>query len=224
MIKPKSVDTLAPVTNRSADLDDVDDFRIRTIPDHHTDPPSGLFPTGLGHESIANGGTQLHIRNITFHLFGKVDPNETPGNTADDVPFLTNPTRCDSWDSYSYATSWDGGGGSLAMDPKHPGDNDYVKSAPDSVTPDCSSKPPFNVGATATLSSGARDANPGMTVKVTNPTAFGDDEAKKLVTTLPAVVSVDVDALSKVCSVEDRNADTPARPPARSVRRRSRRR
>lgn len=213
-IYPKSVDTLAPVTNRSADLDDVDDFRVRTIPDHRTDPPNAILPTVYGHDTFdplsptPTYGTQLHIRNITFHLFGKVDPNETPGNTTDDVQFLTNPTRCDSWDSYTYATSWDGGGGNLAMDPKHPDDNDYVKSAVDAVTPDCSSRPPFNVGATATLTSGARDANPGMTVKVTNPTAFGDDEAKKLVTTLPAVVSVDVDALSKVCSVADRNADS----------------
>ena len=71
---------------------------------------AAILPTAYGHETFnplhpttPTFGTQLHIRNITFHLFGKVDPNETPGNTTDDVQFLTNPTRCDSWDSYTYA-------------------------------------------------------------------------------------------------------------------------
>ncbi|MGH2907566.1 MAG: hypothetical protein ACRDKI_12470, partial [Solirubrobacterales bacterium] len=143
-IQPKTKSVLAPVTS-GAD----GDFRIRTIPADYSNPPIAILPTVYGHAALPSG-TPLHIRRIDQHLYGKVDPNETPGDNTDDVPFLTMPTRCDSWDSFSYAFAWNGGGGALAMDPNNPGDNTYVKSAADSVTPDCSSKPPLNATVNAT--------------------------------------------------------------------------
>lgn len=216
-IQPKSLDSLEPVTNRSADLDDVSDFRIRTIPTRYEDPPNAILPTAYGHESFdplnettPTYGTQLHIRQISEHIFGMVDPNETPGDTSDDVPFLTNPMRCDSWDSYSYAIDWSDSGGTLAMDPRNPDDDSYVKSAADSVTPspsECAQMPALNVVTSAAVNGSARGANPGLTVSVNDSTPLDAQQPSKMVTTLPASMSVDVKALSHVCTYAQRDAD-----------------
>ena len=208
-LQPKTKSILAPVTNRSADLDEVDDFRIRTIPADYNTAPAALLPTSLGHPSWSVGGKPLHLARIDQKLYGMADPNNTSATPGvGDTPFLTMPTRCDSWDSTSYAISYlaGGDGGTLPMDPNNPSDM-YVKSPVDAVTPDCTTKPPFNATASAVLTGGARDANPGLTVTVNNPTANGDDEVRKMVTTMPAALTVDVDVLDKVCSVVDRNAD-----------------
>lgn len=198
-LQPKTKSILAPVTNRSNTYNGDDgDFRIRTIPAEYTSRPAALLPTALGHASFSTGGTQLHISRIDQHLYGMVGGK----------PFLTMPTRCDSWDSISYAIAWDGSGGNLAMDPNNPGDNTYVKSAPDSVTPNCSTLPAMGATATASLSSGARNINPALSVTVSNPNAAGDTQVKKMVTTLPAAVSIDVDALANVCEIAQRNSDS----------------
>lgn len=198
-LQPKTKSVLAPVTNRSdTSHGDDDDFRIRTIPDEYSAPPAALLPTALGHASFAVGGTPLHIARIDQHLFG----------TVGGKPFLTMPARCDSWDSYAYAIAHNGGGGSLAMDPENPGDNDYKKSAVDSVTPDCATRPYFATGASATLSTGERGAYPGLTVKVGDAAPEGHDQTRTMVTTLPVATSVNVNALNNVCSDADRLADT----------------
>lgn len=197
-LQPKTKSILAPVTNLSPDLDDVSDFRIRTIPDEYTSPPAALLPTAMGHASFATGGTPLHISRIDQHLYGMVGGQ----------PFLTMPTRCDSWDSYSYAIAYNGGGGNLTMDPENPGDNTYSKSAVDAKTPDCSTLPAMGATASATLSSGARNINPALSVAVSNPNAAGDTNVRKMVTTLPAAVSIDVDALANVCEIAQRNSDS----------------
>lgn len=198
-LQPKTKSVLAPVTNRSAtDTGSDDDFRIRTIPADYSNPPAALLPTAYGHASYTIGGTPLHIRRIDQHLYGMVGGQ----------PFLTMPARCDSWDSKAYAFAWNGGGGSLAMDPNHPGDNTYVQTNTDSVIPDCSTLPAFGTSASSSLSTGARGAYPGLTVKVGDPSPSGHDQVKKMVTTLPSAVSVNVNALNNVCSEADRDADT----------------
>lgn len=197
-LQPKTKSVLAPVTNRSGNFDGVSDFRIRTIPADYSARPAALLPTALGHASFATGGTPLHIARIDQHLYGMVGGQ----------PFLTMPTRCDGWTSYSYAIAHDGSGGSLTMDPNNPGDNDYVKSGADTVAPDCSTLPQMRASVVSSLSSGKRNENPGLSVNVTNPNAIGDTQVKKLVTTLPAALSIDVDALVNVCSEAERNADS----------------
>lgn len=215
LIHPKTQSVLAPVTNRSAANNGDTDFRIRTVPAEYTNPPNAILPNTGGYTHAAFNppsqlGTPVHIRRIDQKLNGMADPNNTPGDTADDVPFLTNPSRCDSWDSYSYSIAWNGGGGSLTMDPNHSGgvDSTYVKSAADSKTPDCATRPYFDTGATAHLSTGERGAYPGLTVKVGDPAPEGHDQTKTMVTTLPAATSVNVNALNNVCSDADRLADT----------------
>jgi hypothetical protein len=196
-IQPKTKSILAPVTNESDTYNGDDgDFRIRTIPAENSNPATAILPTAYGHAAIP--GTPLHIRRIDQHLYGMVEGK----------PFLTMPARCDSWDSYAYAVAWNGGGGSLAMDPENPGENTYVKSDVDSVTPDCSSRPPFDTGASASLSTGERGAYPALTVKVGDPAPEGHDQTKTMVTTLPAATTVNVNALNNVCSDADRLADT----------------
>ncbi|MFT4048781.1 MAG: hypothetical protein QM648_02980 [Solirubrobacterales bacterium] len=213
LIQPKTKSVLAPVTNRSADLDDVTDFRIRTIPAEYTNPPSALLPTAYGHPGLGSGGTPLHIRRIDQHLYGLVDPNDNfPTAGQGDTPFLTMPTRCDSWDSKSYAIDWaNPTGGSTAMDPNHPGDNNYQTSNTDSVTPsgsDCAQMPTIGASSTGTLGSGERGAYPSLSIKVADSDPSDHQQPKKMITTLPASVSINVNALTNVCSDTDLAADT----------------
>ena len=217
-IQPKTKSVLAPVTNRSAANNGDTDFRIRTVPAEYSAPPHALLPSPPHAEfnpldpvvEDRTYGTPVHIRRIDQHLYGMADPAETPGDTSDDTPFLTMPARCDSWDSYAYGIAWNGGGGSLTMDPNHSGgvDSTYVKSSVDSVTPDCATRPYFGTGASATLSTGERGEYPGLTVKVGDPAPEGHDQTKTMVTTLPAATSVNVNALNNVCSDANRLADT----------------
>jgi hypothetical protein len=216
--QPKTKSVLAPVTNRSAANNGVSDFRIRTVPSEYSNPANAILPSPP-HAAfnpldpvVANRtyGTPVHISRIDQKLNGMVDPNVTPGDTADDVPFLTMPARCDNWDSSAYAIAWNGGGGGLTMDPNHSGgvDSTYAQSNIDSKTPDCNTKPTFGTSASATLSTGARGGYPGLTVKVGDPAPEGHDQTKTLVTTLPAATSVNVNALNNICSEADRDADT----------------
>lgn len=209
-IQPKTKSILAPVTNRSDTYNGDDgDFRLRTIPAEYSNPPSALLPTVYGHPALGSGGTPLHIRRIDQQLYGMADPNDnfvTAGQG--DTPFLTMPARCDSWDSYSYAFAWNGGGGSLAMDPNHPGDNTYVQSTADSVTPDCSTKPQLQATVTSTLSNPVRGDKPALTVTVADPNPLGNDQMKTLVTTLPASVSINVAALNNLCTTAQRDSNS----------------
>jgi hypothetical protein len=210
-IYPKTKSVLAPVTNMSTANNGDVDFRIRIVPADYSSAPSTYGPTGLPypHPWFAAGATPLHIMRIDQKLFGMVDPNNTPLDPSDDAKFLSMPTRCDNWDSYSYAIDQTGtGSDSLAMDPNHPADNYYVKSAANTVTPDCTTKPPLKAVGSATVSSTARGANPGLSVTVADPTASGDDNPKKIVNTLPAALSVDVDALNHVCTIAERDSNT----------------
>jgi hypothetical protein len=192
-VYPKTKSVLAPVTNLSAANNGADDFRVRTVPaDYSSRPVTYLQNNG--------SPTSLHIARIDQHLYG----------TVNGQPFLNYPSRLDSWDSYSYGYAWDSNTtGTLPMDPNNQSDL-FVKSAANQVTP---AQTPATLGASVSsqLSTGARDSNPGLTVTVSDPNANNDQHVKKLVTTLPAAVSADVDALNNVCSVVDRdNSACPA--------------
>lgn len=194
-VYPKTMSYLAPVTNQSAANNGVTDFRIRTVPEHYSSRPV-TYPVADAPGPVVTS-VPLHITRIDQHLFG----------TVNGQPFLTNPMRCDAWDSQSYALAYDSNDGTLPMDPKNPGDL-FVASAAQSQTPDCSGAlPPLGATASATLSTGERNANPSLTVTISDPNAANDDQPQKVVTTLPGSVTNDVDSLANLCSIADRDAD-----------------
>lgn len=216
LIQPKTKSVLSPVTNGSGNYDGVDDFRIRTIPAEDSAPPRAILPTAMGHAAFVGpanpsnpGGTPLHISRIDQHLYGMVDPDDNFATAGEgDTPFLSMPSRCGDWDSYSYAVAWNGGGGDLKMDQNHPDEDTYVKSAADTVQADCSgSKPTLKATGTATFNGTARNANVGLTVNIADPTAADDDQPAKVVTTLPSSVTNDTSSLSNLCTIAERDSD-----------------
>lgn len=207
-VQPKTQSLLAPVTNRSDDLVGPDDFRIRTIPRHYNVPPSVNLPLAYGHlpfdplNDPTKRGTPLHLVRIDQHLYGK---------TQAGVDFLTMPMRCDAWNSYAYGIAWNAPtGGDLSMDPKNPGDDNYAISNTDAETPssgDCAQLPQVGAVGAATIDSGQRTAYPGVTVSITDPQAANNQQPRKLITTMPASLTVNVKALDNVCTYDQRDAD-----------------
>jgi hypothetical protein len=201
----RTTSTLAPETNLSPDNNGDTDFRIRTIPNEFAAKPVAYGPTaytpGVTFPPYTQGGLLSHVSRIDQHLFAY------PNQDTSQPRFLTMPSRLDGWDSYSYSTAYNTNTlADLVLDPNNPSQL-FKKSAAHTATP-AQTKPDLKATATATLSSGARDSNPGLTVKVADPTAIGDDQVKKMVTTLPAAVSIDVDALNNVCTIAERNSDS----------------
>ncbi len=172
---------LAPVTNLSAGNNGDSDFRIRTVPQDDITPTGGV-----------------HINGILQHLNGLTQASE---------PFLTNPLRCDDWTTYSYADKV--GGNTGGTDAPVDGEGTvFRKSAGDDVTPDCSGAlPALNATGTATVTTGARGANPGLKVTIADPTAADDDQPKKVSVTLPSTITNDTDSLVNVCSIAERDAE-----------------
>lgn len=215
-IQPKTKSILAPVTNRSGNYDEVNDFRIRTIPAEDSAPPRAILPTAMGHAAFVGpanpsnpGGTPLHISRIDQKLFGMVDPENNFANAGEgDTPFLSMPSRCGDWDSYSYAVAWNGGGGDKQMDPNHPSENTYVQSNKDTAVADCSgAKPTLKATGTAAFQGTARSSNVGLTVTIADPTASEDDQPAKVVATLPSSVTNDTSSQSNLCTIAERDSE-----------------
>ncbi|MFY9468753.1 MAG: hypothetical protein WAP37_01360 [Solirubrobacterales bacterium] len=187
----RSISDLSPLTTG--------DFRIRAIPEENSDatPPFVSGPTGGG---FAAGPTPAHIHLIRYTLFAYADNN--PANP----PFLTNPTRCDAWNTYSYSTSsTDNTNADSNVDPLFP--NMHKVSNTDAATPNCATKPAFAPTVTTTLSTTARDSNPQLDV-VTSNGAPGVDLPKTIVNTLPASITTDIQGIGNLCEEPNITAGT----------------
>lgn len=179
-IKTKSV--ISPWSNG--------DYRLRTVSQEDSNRPVISYNTG---------GTCLYgnVQTITQTLFGQV-----PSSGAD---FLTNPTRCDSWDTYLYGKAHDTNS-NVDADPNETGTNDFKVSATHSVTPDCATKAAFNPSATSVFSTNKRDTSPVGAFTVDLAGVPGVGVPKTLVTTLPKTVSVNGAAIPITCKVAERAA------------------
>jgi hypothetical protein len=179
----KTTSVIGPWTNG--------DFRLRTKSQEDSKRPL-LSADYLGSGLCLNG----HVKGIVQHLLGTL-PN---GNA-----FLTNPTRCDSWDTYLYGQAHDTNS-NAAADPNETGTDDFAKSAVHSATPDCATLPGFNPAASETFSTVKRDTNPIVTFNVVDPNVPGSAVPKKLVSTFPKTLSVDATKLPILCSQAQRDA------------------
>ncbi len=186
----KTASVIGPWTNG--------DYRLQTKSQANSGRPR--LATNVSSTGLCLFG---HIKGIQQHLFGVL----SNGNA-----FLTNPTRCDSWNSYLYGNAYDNNG-NVNSDPNETGTNDFVKSAADSQTPDCSALPAFGPTQTQTFNTVKRNTAPvaTFTAGVTNVPgtltgAKSGSVPRKLVVTFPKTLSINGAALPMLCSVADRAA------------------
>ncbi len=190
-----SISTIAPVASGPEG-----DFRLRTVSDAPINRPI-----------VAAGPTYGNIKSIVQKLYGHV------GNDTGKPAFLTNPVRCELWDSALYARSYGdvGGTANQTFTPQGTDLNGgsvsgtYAVANAVPTSPDCSNLPPLNSTVTASLNSPIREDNPQLVVVVSNPTVPGTDVPKNMVVTLPGSIAADIDAIAveKLCSVAQRDAN-----------------
>lgn len=190
-----SISTIGPVPSGPEG-----DYRLRTVSDAPINRPI-----------VAAGPTYGNISGIVQRLYGHV--GDDPSKPA----FLTNPVRCENWDSYIYAQSYGdvGGTANQTFTPQgtlsNGGDVEpggFAVATSPTTTPDCTTLPPLNSSVTTSVNTTDRSVNPQLDIVVSNPTAPGTDVPKNMVVTLPAAIAADIDAIavSKLCTVDQRNA------------------
>jgi hypothetical protein len=191
---PKTKSIVQPVTNLFNGGQDAD-FRLRTIPAEDSTRPFTYGPVSSGFP--AGAPTPMHIRSITYHLIGLA-----PNNNV----FLTHSTDCGPWKSRSYATAYDSNSAPNYDPDPDPTHNDYNKSTNvDEKTVDCSTLPTFAPAPTTTFSTAKRDTNPQVDFVVNNASV---DIPKKVVTTLPASLTTDIQGIANLCSPANKAAGT----------------
>ncbi|MGH2958454.1 MAG: hypothetical protein ACRDKE_02535 [Solirubrobacterales bacterium] len=145
----------------------------------------------------------FRLERMRIKLFGKL---------ANGHNFMTNSSSCQAWPTKAWTTAhfgtsnWDSNpfGGTPA----------YVSAGTSIVDPDCSNAAavPFPINGTVGIDTPARDYAPAFDFTITNPGIQGDGQAstspKRIVTTIPASINVDVQQLGRTCTIGDFNADT----------------
>lgn len=168
------------------------DFRIRS----ETDP----FPK-TANVPLA-GSVPIQITKYEQKLFGRL----ANGNV-----FITNPTRCDTWNSWGYASFYEADTG-LNSDPLGSGENEFIKTDAVPTEPDCSTLAPFNMSADTVVGPAARGGHPDFSTELKiaglESEPLGGAVPKKVVTTLPRPLTIDVARLTNKCSNEDFAGDS----------------
>lgn len=163
------------------------DFRIRTQIDE--------FPTQ------ATGIPLFGTVDITINRYQQ----KLNGVLASGVPFITNPTRCETWKSYGYGKAIQANTNANS-DPFQTGANDWVRTDAVDTAVDCSTLAPFNTTADATLTGSTRGGSASFTTDMAIPgLGLGDQSPatpKTVVATLPDAVNVDVQQLNRACTNE----------------------
>ncbi|MFT4050370.1 MAG: hypothetical protein QM648_11135 [Solirubrobacterales bacterium] len=145
----------------------------------------------------------LQIRHMRLKLWGKL-PN---GRN-----FMTNPLSCETWHSQIWANTWENNDNPNA-DPFGVGTNTHIAGAPTTSDPDCSNAAsvPFPISGGVAISTPDRNTSPAFDFTVDNPGVQGDGQVsstpKKIVTTVPASINVDVAQVGRTCPVGDFMAD-----------------
>lgn len=192
---------------------------VPTIVGAYIEPPVGdpirayaqFYPVTSGPEG------DFRIRSVTsdFPREAETDLGELPiqinsyeqilwGVLPSGVPFITNPTRCDTWMSYAYVEAYESST-NADSDPLMTGTNTFKRIEPIPTEPDCSTPNEFNTSASASLSTVERGASPTFTTTLAIPNLaalpLAPTTPKTVVATLPDGVNVDVQQLLRVCEV-----------------------
>jgi hypothetical protein len=159
------------------------DFRLRSVTKDF--PQTANTPLGV---------LPIDITRYEQKLFGRL-PN---GNV-----FITNPTRCDTWNSWGYFEGY-GDNSNANSDPLLSGTNTFFKTDAVPTTPVCDTLAPFDTRATAGVSSGKRFSAPTFTTDVEIPNLGAEPQSaaipKSIVATLPKALNVDVQQLGRICT------------------------
>ncbi|MFY9265744.1 MAG: hypothetical protein WAO61_10020 [Solirubrobacterales bacterium] len=149
---------------------------------------------------LANGGTLttgIRVDNMKITFFGSL---------ADGTPFLTNPTRCEPWTTTLYAAAYDRRTNATEA-PTGDSIKRYVKAPDQTITPDCSDPPAFDLSGTAAVSTPKRGVSPDLDVIINQPGLMGPGSGtvvpKRITTTLPPSLNLDVTQLGRICSDAD---------------------
>lgn len=156
---------------------------------------------------MANPGTPLanfRLDSQELRFFGRL-----PNGRA----FMTSPTVCEKWATTVWANARRVND-NLDADPLGTGAPTVKLGNTDLVTPDCTNAAsvPFPVAGKVAIDTPKRDVSPAFDFTIDNPGMQADGQAstgsKKIVTTIPASINVDVKQLGRVCSAESFKADT----------------
>lgn len=146
----------------------------------------------------------LRLDHMKLTLFGKL---------ANGRNFMSNPTSCEPWTSQLWANATYVND-NVDSQPLGAGGEGYKAAAPSTVQPDCSnaSTVPFPIKGDVKIDTPDRDTAPSFDFTITNPNPQGDGQIsttpKKIVTTIPASINVDVKQLGRTCSLANFNANT----------------
>lgn len=162
------------------------DFRIRSETDVFPDEANTTF-----------GVLPIQITQYEQKLFGKL----ANGNV-----FITNPTRCDTWNSWGYAEFYNDNS-TANSDPFLTGTNNFTKTDVIPTTPKCGTLAPDTTTADASVQGPTRGAPANFTTELKIPGLEAEPQSaavpKTVVATLPDALNVDVQQLDRICSNED---------------------
>jgi hypothetical protein len=146
----------------------------------------------------------IRIDRMLLKLYGKL-PN---GHN-----FMTNPTKCEVWGTHLWANATYVND-VVDADPLGTGTNDYKAAPTSNVTPDCTNATsvPFPITGNVAISSPGRDTSPSFDFTVSDPGVQGDGQVsstpRRITTTIPASINVDVQQLGRTCPQANFYANT----------------
>lgn len=162
------------------------------------------FDTGTGAPGDPVITNFIRIDSLTIKFLGTL---------ANGNKFMTNPTSCTKWESRVWVNAYENNSNSTE-NPLGTGELYNSATAP-AITPDCTNQTtlPFPITGTTTVSSNARDISPDFDFTINVPGAQANDDAvsttpKKIVTTVPASINVDINQLGRLCENDQFAADS----------------
>jgi hypothetical protein len=155
-------------------------------------------------DNVITVAHDYRLERMKLKLFGKL---------ANGNAFMTNPTSCQDWNSAAW-TNATYTNTNATVDLLGGGATPFVGPKTSTIAPDCSNAAslPFPASGVVSISSPDRDTSPAFDFTIANPgvQALNDNVStspKKIVTTIPASLNVDVQQLGRVCQIADFNAD-----------------
>lgn len=186
-LKTHDVITISPDTNG--------DLRLRSVASNITNWLMNAL------DGAHSGNIRIDYMNLKFR-----------GLLPNGRAFMTSPTECAPWTSTVWANARYVND-NLSSDPLGTGSPQYSDPASSTITPDCSNQSsiPFPASGDVSISSPDRDTSPSFDFTISNPGVYNDGQVpttpKRIVTTIPAAINVDVQQLSRNCQVAQFDAD-----------------
>ncbi|MBI2691658.1 MAG: hypothetical protein HYX29_06930, partial [Solirubrobacterales bacterium] len=199
-------------------------------------PPFGFQPIRQILDISPDTSGQLQLRTLASNITrllrtgsGSANPGAPSGSIRIDwqeirfwgmLPngnaFMTNPTSCEKWKTTIWANS-QFFNDNLDADPLGLGSPQLKLGNTDEITPDCTnlSIVPFPITGKVAIDAPKRDYSPAFDFTIENPGVQANGAVstspRKIVTTIPASINVDVQQLGRTCTLTDFKADACAK-------------